>query len=100
MAPFPMPHLKDLREKYTYNITPFQAAMNASGRRHGGHHHIFSDDDDGDDEDLDAVNCFAFFPAQQGSAIKARGETLRHGEQKMKPLAAVVVYISPVILDS
>ena len=33
MSPFPFPHLSDLREKYTYNITPFSAAMSTGGQR-------------------------------------------------------------------
>jgi hypothetical protein len=27
MAPFPFPQLAELREKYTYNITPFPATV-------------------------------------------------------------------------
>jgi hypothetical protein len=27
MAPFPLPSLAELREKYTYNITPFSASV-------------------------------------------------------------------------
>ncbi len=32
IAPFPHPQLNELREKYTYNITPFTAAM-ATGKK-------------------------------------------------------------------
>lgn len=32
MAAFPFPQLAELREKYTYNITPFPAPIKASGR--------------------------------------------------------------------
>ena len=66
---FPMPHLGDLREKYTYNITPFSSAM-STGRspntKQSGAQ-IFSDDDEMDDEDLvDNINCFTgvFVPNQ------------------------------------
>jgi len=89
MAPFPFPQLAELREKYTYNITPFTAAtMNAVGSirqpsssgggsgsvinnsgnaaGHGAVGSRHSDDEWEDDEVLDNVNCFAgFFPPQQ-----------------------------------
>lgn len=32
MATFPFPQLAELREKYTYNITPFPAAVKSIGR--------------------------------------------------------------------
>lgn len=32
MAPFPFPQLAELREKYTYNITPFPAPVRANSR--------------------------------------------------------------------
>jgi len=32
MAVFPFPQLAELREKYTYNITPFPTAVKPSGR--------------------------------------------------------------------
>ncbi|XP_067246964.1 TBC1 domain family member 30 isoform X1 [Chanodichthys erythropterus] len=58
MAPFPFPQLAELREKYTYNITPFPAPVraNSSLALHGWE----SDDDvDMDDEDsiVTALGC-------------------------------------------
>jgi len=32
MAVFPFPQLAELREKYTYNITPFPTSVKSSGR--------------------------------------------------------------------
>uniref|UniRef100_A0A3Q3W9W2 TBC1 domain family member 30 n=1 Tax=Mola mola TaxID=94237 RepID=A0A3Q3W9W2_MOLML len=52
MAVFPFPQLAELREKYTYNITPFPTSVKSNGR--------FSDDDaDMDDEDsmVTALGC-------------------------------------------
>ena len=66
---FPMPHLDELREKYTYNITPFSSAM-STGRRPNTKQSgaaIFSDDDEIDEEELaENINCFAgvFVPNQ------------------------------------
>lgn len=32
MAVFPFPQLAELREKYTYNITPFPSSVKSNGR--------------------------------------------------------------------
>ncbi|KAI5094085.1 TBC1 domain family member 30 isoform X1 [Silurus meridionalis] len=52
MATFPFPQLAELREKYTYNITPFPAAVKAIGSQglHG-----WESDDDGDLDDEDSI---------------------------------------------
>ena len=76
MAPFPLPHLAELREKYTYNITPFTAAMSTGRRptpRGKTSMSIFSDDEDWDEDDIvDQINCFAgIFPAQ-GSPLQIK----------------------------
>ncbi|XP_017267142.1 TBC1 domain family member 30 isoform X2 [Kryptolebias marmoratus] len=50
MAVFPFPQLAELREKYTYNITPFPTSVKSNGS--GGQSSWESDDDaDMDDED-------------------------------------------------
>ncbi|XP_072529306.1 TBC1 domain family member 30 isoform X2 [Salminus brasiliensis] len=52
MADFPFPQLAELREKYTYNITPFPAPVKANGSQglHG-----WESDDDGDLDDEDSI---------------------------------------------
>ncbi|KAG7320331.1 hypothetical protein KOW79_016184 [Hemibagrus wyckioides] len=52
MATFPFPQLAELREKYTYNITPFPAAVKSIGSQglHG-----WESDDDGDMDDEDSI---------------------------------------------
>ncbi|XP_062238659.1 TBC1 domain family member 30 isoform X2 [Platichthys flesus] len=58
MAVFPFPQLAELREKYTYNITPFPTAVKSNGS--GGLGSWESDDDaDMDDEDsvVTALGC-------------------------------------------
>ncbi|XP_051546628.1 TBC1 domain family member 30-like isoform X2 [Myxocyprinus asiaticus] len=52
MAPFPFPQLAELREKYTYNITPFPAPVraNSSQTLHG-----WESDDDADIDDEDSI---------------------------------------------
>uniref|UniRef100_A0A8C1KKQ9 TBC1 domain family member 30 n=1 Tax=Cyprinus carpio TaxID=7962 RepID=A0A8C1KKQ9_CYPCA len=53
VAPFPFPQLAELREKYTYNITPFPTPVraNSSLALHGWE----SDDDDADMDDEDSI---------------------------------------------
>lgn len=81
MAPFPFPQLNELREKYTYNITPFTAAM-STGRKPRAMGSIFSDDDDFDDDEvIDNINCFTgIFPptglTSPVKSIKHSGELL------------------------
>ncbi|XP_063762157.1 TBC1 domain family member 30 isoform X2 [Eleginops maclovinus] len=58
MAVFPFPQLAELREKYTYNITPFPTSVKSSGS--GGLGNWESDDDaEMDDEDsvVTALGC-------------------------------------------
>lgn len=77
MAPFPFPQLMELREKYTYNITPFTAALN-SGKNpqptmtRSGSSAMFAEDEDFDeDEMMDNINCFAgLFLPQYPSPLK------------------------------
>ncbi|XP_056280885.1 TBC1 domain family member 30 isoform X3 [Pseudoliparis swirei] len=60
MAVFPFPQLAELREKYTYNITPFPTAVKPSGSPSGVAGSWESDEDaDMDDEDsvVTALGC-------------------------------------------
>ena len=74
MAPDAFLHLNDLREKYTYNITPFSAAM-ATGKR-PNKTSIFSDDDD-DDDSMENITCFAGIFPTQVTAPHPRGTSTR-----------------------
>ncbi|XP_058479580.1 TBC1 domain family member 30 isoform X6 [Solea solea] len=53
MAVFPFPQLSELREKYTYNITPFPTSVKSNGSSGVGSWE--SDDDDADMDDEDSV---------------------------------------------
>uniref|UniRef100_A0A3Q3G562 TBC1 domain family member 30 n=1 Tax=Kryptolebias marmoratus TaxID=37003 RepID=A0A3Q3G562_KRYMA len=50
MAVFPFPQLAELREKYTYNITPFPTSVKSNGRFSS-----WESDDDADMDDEDSV---------------------------------------------
>ncbi|XP_068442255.1 TBC1 domain family member 30 isoform X2 [Clinocottus analis] len=52
MAVFPFPQLAELREKYTYNITPFPTSVKSSGSGVLG---SWESDDDADMDDEDSV---------------------------------------------
>lgn len=54
MAPFPFPQLAELREKYTYNITPFPATMKPTSVS-GRHGKIRDSDEENDPDDEDAI---------------------------------------------
>uniref|UniRef100_A0AAX7V6Y1 TBC1 domain family member 30 n=1 Tax=Astatotilapia calliptera TaxID=8154 RepID=A0AAX7V6Y1_ASTCA len=51
MAVFPFPQLAELREKYTYNITPFPTSVKSNGSGLGS----WESDDDADMDDEDSV---------------------------------------------
>ncbi|KAJ7329783.1 hypothetical protein JRQ81_015957 [Phrynocephalus forsythii] len=52
MAQFPFPQLSELREKYTYNITPFPASVKSTSGRLGK---IRDSDDENDLDDEDSI---------------------------------------------
>ncbi|XP_028614950.1 TBC1 domain family member 30 isoform X2 [Grammomys surdaster] len=54
MAPFPFPQLAELREKYTYNITPFPATIKPTSVS-GRHSKARDSDDENCPDDEDAV---------------------------------------------
>ncbi|XP_035283002.1 TBC1 domain family member 30 isoform X1 [Anguilla anguilla] len=58
MAPFPFPQLAELREKYTYNITPFPAPVKPCSSQ-GGRGRDSDEEVDMDDEDslVSALGC-------------------------------------------
>ncbi|XP_071527643.1 LOW QUALITY PROTEIN: uncharacterized protein [Panulirus ornatus] len=51
MAPFPFPGLAELRDKYTYNITPWAQSVSSVAKR--GLRLFYSDDDDDDNDEDD-----------------------------------------------
>lgn len=74
MAPFPLPQLAEMREKYTFNITPFSAALSASSG--GGKQRkavVMDTNDDDDDNGAEGINCFAvIMPSQPAIMAKAK----------------------------
>ncbi|XP_066225901.1 TBC1 domain family member 30 isoform X4 [Saccopteryx leptura] len=54
MSPFPFPQMAELREKYTYNITPFPVTVKPTSVS-GQHGKIRDSDEENDPDDEDAV---------------------------------------------
>ncbi|XP_053378292.1 TBC1 domain family member 30-like isoform X2 [Mercenaria mercenaria] len=69
IAPFPLPQLTELREKYTYNIRPFTPSSKKASWPEGTV--LPSDEDDLEDEDLENITCFTgFIPTNVSSSVK------------------------------
>ncbi|KAL4625016.1 TBC1 domain family member 30-like [Arapaima gigas] len=84
MAAFPFPQLAELREKYTYNITPFPAHVKATGSQ-GGRGRDSDDEGDMDDEDAlaGALGCLGPIGGLLAPELQRYQKHLKdqHGEQ-------------------
>lgn len=58
MAPMPLPKLTELREKFMYDITPFNAAVNSADRQRAGEDGNSSDDYLNDMDNLSGRNYY------------------------------------------
>ena len=76
MAPFPFPKIVELREKYTYNITPFASNLSpekkAKSNKKVKEPYISSDEED-DDVDQMAVGCLGLSRAQAARPVQKQG---------------------------
>ena len=70
LSPFPFPQIKELREKYTYNIRPFTNTATSTKKTSSKKNMLNSDEDDMDDDDVEAVTCFpGFTPLQMKKGL-------------------------------
>ncbi|CAD5125943.1 DgyrCDS14121 [Dimorphilus gyrociliatus] len=67
-GPLPLPQLGELREKYTFNITPFTALATGKKKGKNARH---SDDEEIDEEDIaEQIGCFSgMFPVSHGQVL-------------------------------
>ncbi|XP_012680861.2 TBC1 domain family member 30 isoform X2 [Clupea harengus] len=98
MAVFPFPQLAELREKYTYNITPFPAPVKGNSRSPSGLEGWESDDDaDMDDEDslVTALGCLGPLGGFLAPELQRYQRNVRdqHGEQS--PRSSNMAGVSP-----
>ncbi|XP_038612565.1 TBC1 domain family member 30 isoform X2 [Tachyglossus aculeatus] len=103
MAQFPFPQLTELREKYTYNITPFPATVKSasvSGRL--GRNRDSDEENDLDDEDAvaNAVGCLGPFSGLLAPELQKYQKTIKEpsGEQSLG--SSNIAELSPGAIDA
>ncbi|RXM98526.1 TBC1 domain family member 30 [Acipenser ruthenus] len=96
MAEFPFPHLAELREKYTYNITPFPAPGKLGKSRD-------SDEEiDIDDEDslVSAVGCLGPFSGLLATELQRYQKHLTDHKDVQSLRSSNIAELSPGAIDS
>ncbi|XP_010803529.1 TBC1 domain family member 30 isoform X2 [Bos taurus] len=103
MAPFPFPQLAELREKYTYNITPFPATVkptSISGRH--GKVRDSDEENDPDDEDViaNAVGCLGPFSGLLAPELQKYQKQVKesNGDQSLR--SNNIAELSPGAINS
>ncbi|XP_075787195.1 TBC1 domain family member 30 isoform X3 [Pelodiscus sinensis] len=100
MAQFPFPQLAELREKYTYNITPFPATVKStslSGSRLGRNRDSDEENDlDDDDSIANAVGCLGPLSGLLAPELKQIKD--QNGEQSLG--SSNIAELSPGAIDS
>ncbi|CAK6443226.1 unnamed protein product [Pipistrellus nathusii] len=103
MAPFPFPQLAELREKYTYNITPFPAAVKPTSVS-GRHGRIRDSDEENDPDDEDtianAVGCLGPFSGLLAPELQKYQKQIKapHEEQSLR--SNNIAELSPGAINS
>ncbi|XP_050021477.1 TBC1 domain family member 30 isoform X2 [Alexandromys fortis] len=102
MAPFPFPQLAELREKYTYNITPFPATVkpiSVSGR----HKSRDSDEEhEPDDEDAvaSAVGCLGPFSGFLAPELQKYQKQIKEASEEQSLRSNNIAELSPGAINS
>ncbi|XP_042637140.1 TBC1 domain family member 30 [Orycteropus afer afer] len=103
MAPFPFPQLAELREKYTYNITPFPATVKStsvSGRR--GKVRDSDEENDLDDEDAiaNAVGCLGPFSGLLAPELQKYQKQIKEPNEEQSLRSNNIAELSPGAINS
>ncbi|KAG8514126.1 TBC1 domain family member 30, partial [Galemys pyrenaicus] len=103
MAPFPFPQLAELREKYTYNITPFPATVkptSISGRP--GKVRDSDEENDPDDEDAiaDAVGCLGPFSGLLAPELQKYQKQIKEPNEEQTLRSNNIAELSPGAINS
>ncbi|XP_050779443.1 TBC1 domain family member 30 isoform X5 [Gopherus flavomarginatus] len=103
MAQFPFPQLAELREKYTYNITPFPAAVKStsvSGRP--GRTRDSDEENDLDDEDsvANAVGCLGPFSGLLAPELQKYQKQIKDQNEEQRLGSSNIAELSPGAIDS
>ncbi|XP_073411554.1 TBC1 domain family member 30 isoform X4 [Dendrobates tinctorius] len=103
MATFPFPQLAELREKYTYNITPFPAPVKSAS--FSGHPSKMQDSDeenDIDDDDINAnsVGCLGPFSGFLTPELLKYQKQIRDQKEEQSLRLGNISELSPGAIDS
>ncbi|NWJ05619.1 TBC30 protein, partial [Crypturellus undulatus] len=103
MAQFPFPQLAELREKYTYNITPFPAAVKStslSGRL--GKIRDSDEENDPDDEDsiANAIGCFGPLSGFLIPELQKYQKQIKDQNEEQSLGSSNIAELSPGAIDS
>uniref|UniRef100_A0A8D0F681 TBC1 domain family member 30 n=1 Tax=Strix occidentalis caurina TaxID=311401 RepID=A0A8D0F681_STROC len=103
MAQFPFPQLAELREKYTYNITPFPAAVKStslSGRL--GRTRDSDEENDMDDEDsiANAIGCLGPLSGFLAPELQKYQKQVKDQNEEQSLGSSNIAELSPGAIDS
>ncbi|XP_071589580.1 TBC1 domain family member 30 isoform X2 [Heliangelus exortis] len=103
MAQFPFPQLAELREKYTYNITPFPAAVKSasfSGRL--GRTRESDEENDLDDEDsiANAIGCLGPLSGFLAPELQKYQKQMKDQNEEQSLGSSNIAELSPGAIDS
>ncbi|XP_036025942.1 TBC1 domain family member 30 isoform X2 [Onychomys torridus] len=103
MAPFPFPQLTELREKYTYNITPFPATIKPASvpGRHGKARDS-DEENDPDDEDAiaSAVGCLGPFSGLLAPELQKYQKQIKEASEEQSLRSNNIAELSPGAINS
>ncbi|XP_069830737.1 TBC1 domain family member 30 isoform X2 [Dendropsophus ebraccatus] len=103
MATFPFPQLAELREKYTYNITPFPAPVKSasfSGRPSKMQDSDEENDIDDDDINANSVGCLGPFSGLLAPELQKYQRQIRDQKEEQSLKFGNIAELSPGAIDS
>ncbi|XP_074082317.1 TBC1 domain family member 30 isoform X3 [Macrotis lagotis] len=103
MAQFPFPQLAELREKYTYNITPFPATVKStsvSGRLCKNRDSDEENDLDDEDAIVNAVGCLGSFSGFLAPELQKYQKQVKDSSEEQSLGSNNIAELSPGAIDS
>ncbi|XP_041440750.1 TBC1 domain family member 30 L homeolog isoform X5 [Xenopus laevis] len=103
MAQFPFPQLAELREKYTYNITPFPAPVKSasfSGRTSKMRDSDEENEIDEDDVNANSVGCLGPFSGFLAPELQKYQKQIKDHKEDQSLKASNIAELSPGAIDS
>uniref|UniRef100_A0A8B9U9V3 Rab-GAP TBC domain-containing protein n=1 Tax=Anas zonorhyncha TaxID=75864 RepID=A0A8B9U9V3_9AVES len=102
MAQFPFPQLAELREKYTYNITPFPAAVKSTSLSGLGRTRDSDEENDLDDEDsiVNAIGCLGPLSGFLAPELQKYQKQMKDQNEEQSLGSSNIAELSPGAIDS